>query len=586
MNQLIQPKAVNFKDLVKNSKTTLSLNCQSDMIDLLNEEFTEEQSQWYIANLYMYINFDPTTDFPINLDHVFKMIGFANKGNAMKTIKSNFTKDEDYKISLIPKEKSSWGGSGSDEVMLNVDTFKNLCMIVKTPQGKEIRKYYVKLENINNKIIKKEIENTKNLLEQKDQLLIEQKEQLIEQNKLFNELELKPETEGFNSRIAGELYAIKDKSKPGHVKLGIANKSITRVDQLNVGSSNHSLELYTKFETFDRDLAEKLIHHSLHPFRVKNRKEWFYFRNDKELAYAINTIKISLEHIKQFDIKNYNQFKELTENLDVNSELIKPKIIKELQKKEAIKTKQHIEQMKKNVINGVQQSGAQTGTFKGVCFVTEKQLWCAQIQNDNKNHFLGNFTDEIDGAKAYNDYALYLNQTEKTNFALNDIPGYKTVARNVPEENAIDIQNKKSSKYIGVSYDNKRKYYVTGIKCTGKTYNLGSSENELDCAKLYNQQALFFNNEINTTYKLNDIENFVTVPKDIRTELFENKKKKTSKYTGVSLTVAKKWTSSYTLNRKKTQIGTFNTELEACQAYNKTVIELNKNGCKYKVNII
>ena len=105
-------------------------------------------------------------------------------------------------------------------------------------------------------------------------------------------------------------------------------------------------------------------------------------------------------------------------------------------------------------------------------------------------------------------------------------------------------------------------------------------------AKLYNQQALFFNNEIHTTYKLNDIENFVTVPKDIRAELLENKKKKTSKYTGVSLTASKKWTSSYTLNRKKTQIGTFNTELEACQAYNKTVIELNKNGCKYKVNII
>lgn len=167
MNQIIKPKSVNFKELVKNSKTTLTLDCQSDMIELLNQEFTEEQSQWYIANLYMYLNFDPTTDFPINLDNVFKMIGFANKGNAMKTIKSNFTIEEDYKISLIPKEKSSWGGSGGDKVMLNVDTFKNLCMIAKTNKGKEIRKYYVKLENIHNKIIKKEIENTQKLLENK-----------------------------------------------------------------------------------------------------------------------------------------------------------------------------------------------------------------------------------------------------------------------------------------------------------------------------------------------------------------------------------------------------------------------------------
>ena len=40
------------------------------------------------------------------------------------------------------------------------------------------------------------------------------------------------------------------------------------------------------------------------------------------------------------------------------------------------------------------------------------------------------------------------------------------------------------------------------------------------------------------------------------------------------------------LNRKNIHIGTFKTELEACKAYNETVIELNKNGCNYKVNVI
>ena len=40
------------------------------------------------------------------------------------------------------------------------------------------------------------------------------------------------------------------------------------------------------------------------------------------------------------------------------------------------------------------------------------------------------------------------------------------------------------------------------------------------------------------------------------------------------------------LNRKRINLGTFDTELEACEIYNKAVIELNKNGCNYKVNII
>ena len=111
MNQIIAPKSINFKELVKNSNTTLSLNLETKMINILNTEFTEEEQQWYIANLYIYMNYHPTTDYPINLEDVFKMIGFANKGNAKRTLENNFTKDEDYKSSFLPTEKREIGGS-------------------------------------------------------------------------------------------------------------------------------------------------------------------------------------------------------------------------------------------------------------------------------------------------------------------------------------------------------------------------------------------------------------------------------------------------------------------------------------------
>ena len=581
MNQIIAPKAINFNELVKNSNTTLSLNVQTKMINKLNTEFTNEEQQWYVANLYMYMNYHPTNDYPINLEGVFKMIGFANKGNAMKTIKSNFTEGEDYKTSFFRSEnRTKEGGKDNQNVMLNIDTFKNLCMLAKTKKGKEIRKYYVKLENMYNGLIKEEIE-------EKDKLLIEQETQLQENAKLINDLELKPETEGFSSRVPGEIYCIRDTTKSGHMKIGIADKTITRVGQLNVASSTHSLKLYTKFETFDRNLAEKLIHHSLHPFRIKNRKEWFYFRNDHELAYAMNTIKKSLEYIKHFDIKNGVHFKESSLNLDVNVELIKPEITKELQVEQQRKMKEHVEKINKTNKNSIQQSGAHTGNFKGACWVKDKNMWKSQLRNNQKNFHLGYFSDEIDAAKIYNDYALYLNENENTNFLLNDILGYKTVARNIPEENKKQIQEKKSSIYNGVSYDSRRKYYVTSIKLTGKTYNLGTSQSEIECAKIYNQQALYLNNQLNTKYVLNNIENYVTLPKDIRSELLQKKEnEKSSKYIGVSFNKSNKWNSYYMLNRKRINLGTFDTELEACEIYNKAVIELNKNGCNYKVNII
>jgi hypothetical protein len=40
----------------------------------------------------------------------------------MKTIKSNFTLDEDYKLLIIPREKKQNAGRSEHEIMLNVVT--------------------------------------------------------------------------------------------------------------------------------------------------------------------------------------------------------------------------------------------------------------------------------------------------------------------------------------------------------------------------------------------------------------------------------------------------------------------------------
>ncbi len=51
------------------------------------------------------VNYHPTNDFPINLETLVKLVGFAHKKNAKRTHENNFTKDEDYKILLLPKEE-------------------------------------------------------------------------------------------------------------------------------------------------------------------------------------------------------------------------------------------------------------------------------------------------------------------------------------------------------------------------------------------------------------------------------------------------------------------------------------------------
>ena len=60
MNQIIKPESVDFNELVSNNTNKISINYQSKLIDVLNKEFTEEQARWYIASLFMFINYHPT----------------------------------------------------------------------------------------------------------------------------------------------------------------------------------------------------------------------------------------------------------------------------------------------------------------------------------------------------------------------------------------------------------------------------------------------------------------------------------------------------------------------------------------------
>jgi phage anti-repressor protein len=255
MNKLIKPKAINFSELVKNSNTTLSLNLETKMVSILNTEFTENEQQWYIANLYIYMHYHPTNDYPINLENVFSMIGFANKGNAKRTLENNFTKDEDYKEVFIPREKNSKGGRPEEDIMLNIDTFKSLCMLAKTDKGKAIRKYYVKLENIYNKLIKEEIE------EKDKQLLIKDVQMKKEvENTLRNSFDKRSLVYLIKINLVNEIV----------YKFGHTEDIVTRL-RTHKNQIGEEIELIYCIETKDNKMLEKLLIDYLeqYKFRIK-----------------------------------------------------------------------------------------------------------------------------------------------------------------------------------------------------------------------------------------------------------------------------------------------------------------------------
>lgn len=83
----------------------------------MNDEFTEEQQKWYIANMYMYVHYHPTKDFPIDFDKVWEFIGFVNKGNAKRLLENRFIKNVNYQIVFLPKENNPNGGRPKEAIV-------------------------------------------------------------------------------------------------------------------------------------------------------------------------------------------------------------------------------------------------------------------------------------------------------------------------------------------------------------------------------------------------------------------------------------------------------------------------------------
>ena len=293
-------------------------NVDNNLVIKLKQHFSDEEQQLYVTNLYMYMNYHATNDYPINLDHVFKMIGFANKGNAKRTLENNFIKDEDYKTTFLPSEK---GQIAREEIMLNTDTFKNLCMIAKTDQGKKIRKYYVKLENIYNELIKEQFEQQKVELKLETQRLLEEKELQLQEK----ELELVKYKEKIYEEIekTGHIYVIKT---DGGSKVGKTKDAVKkRIKGLQTGNMN-DIQVLLDFKTSNPDLLEKTVHYILERYRCNSNREFFdcdveFIKTVVEtVGKVVDTLKSCYQNISKEQILTKLSENGIKINLEINSE--------------------------------------------------------------------------------------------------------------------------------------------------------------------------------------------------------------------------------------------------------------------------
>ncbi len=153
--------SVDIVNLIEsNPITQFSGDYQSKLVEKVKDNFTNYEQQLFLSSFYCYLKYDTKNDFVIDLDNVWNWLGFSQKNNAKILLEKQFVINKDYKKLLLLQQKqtfaseasgekkSSRGGHNKEIIMLNVETFKKLCLKAGTKKADEVHDYFIKLENI------------------------------------------------------------------------------------------------------------------------------------------------------------------------------------------------------------------------------------------------------------------------------------------------------------------------------------------------------------------------------------------------------------------------------------------------------
>jgi hypothetical protein len=184
-------ETINIVELIENNPITkLSKDYNVKLLTKIKENFTDFEQQLFLSSFYCYLNYDPKKDFVIDLDTVWKWMGFSQKDAAKRVLDKNFCIENDYKIFAPPTcgaKKDARGGHNKEIIMLNIYTFKKFCLKAGTKKADEIHDYYMKLEEIiqssineENNELKLQLEQEKNKLENVTNSIEKEKEELKE----------------------------------------------------------------------------------------------------------------------------------------------------------------------------------------------------------------------------------------------------------------------------------------------------------------------------------------------------------------------------------------------------------------------
>jgi hypothetical protein len=102
--------SVDIVNLIEsNPITKFNGNYKSKLIEKVKNNFTSYEQQLFLSSFYCFLKYDNKIDFVIDLDNIWKWLGFSQKVRAKELLEKFFTINKDYKVllSLEGKQKKN-----------------------------------------------------------------------------------------------------------------------------------------------------------------------------------------------------------------------------------------------------------------------------------------------------------------------------------------------------------------------------------------------------------------------------------------------------------------------------------------------
>ena len=340
---------VNIVELIeKNPITRLSNVYNNKLLNKIKENFTGFEQQLFVSSFYCYLNYDKNIDFVVDLDNVWKWLGFQQKQNAKVVLERNFKIDIDYKSAhavagaLLEQPKMN-GGQNKQTIMLTIKCFKSLCLKAQTKKASEIHEYYMKMEEVLHDIVEEETDELRLQLEQKDNFILkitetseQEKIQLKKEKEQAIITQFPINTECIYIGTIDNTNAANEKL----IKFGHSNDLKTRLNDHRKTYDN--FQLITAFRVQNKVEIEGLIKTAVRIRRQIRNIEIDGKIKRELIAYDLTNFTIDklINYIKEiivsktYSIDNFNKLMKEKEDLEIKiselekeNELLKEKLV-------------------------------------------------------------------------------------------------------------------------------------------------------------------------------------------------------------------------------------------------------------------